>query len=295
MKWLQLATSALKKAGFSDEEIKTGLENLDSDIEDTVANTKLGAIFTADEAKGNDSIFGEVKNTAKAEALNGVDTHFKDVEDALSAEQKAAYLALGKDTYKKAKFLAGALKESLKAKPTGDPNFDDLKANYDALNAKLTTEYVPKNQYEEVTTKYSKARKDLIYGELISEALPLIKDKSKVEGNKHFKRNFIADVEELLERGIGKDGAKVKGFIDHETGQIMRSDSPQQPLMIGTQVLTIKDLAPHVVEFGDYNKGFTPTPVGSVIVTGEEGKGGDGKGQSLASRRMAAEMAAEAK
>lgn len=292
MKWLQLAQSALKKVGFSDEEIKTGLENLDSDIEDTVANAKLGAIFTADEAKGNDSIFGDVKKTAKAEALNGVDAHFKDVEGSLSAEQKTAYAALGNNTYEKAKFLAGALKTALTVKPTGDPNFDDLKRNYDDLNAKLATDYVAKTQFDEVSTKYGKARKDLVYGDLISKAIPLIKDEGKVKGNRHFKKNFIDDVEALLAQGIGKEGAKVKGFIDVETGKVMRSDSPEQPLMIGSQVITVEDLAPYVVEYGEYNKGFTAPVAGVVTVTGDGNNKDGNKGQSIASQRMAADIQA---
>ncbi len=109
----------------------------------------------------------------------------------------------------------------------------------------------------------------------------MIKDDSK-KSNRHFEKNFIDDVEALLEKGIGKDGARVSGTIDYETGKIMRKDSPEQPLAINGTVLTLEDLVPMVAEFGEWNKGYTPPPVDPIIVTGN---GSANKGVSIATAR----------
>lgn len=281
MTWKEIAKRAFKKAGFSDTEIEAGLSDLETDVEDTVANKRLSAIFTADEAKGNDSIFKDVKNAAKAEALNSIDAEFKIVEDSLTTEQKAAYAAFGNNTYEKTKYLTALLKEAI-TKPSGDPNFDDLKKSYETLKGQVSTDYVPKADFEAANSKYSNARKELVHGKIINVAANVVKDETKRSG-RHFAKNFIEDAEALLSSGIGKGDTKVKGFIDYDSGKIMRADSPDQPLLINGSVVGIDELVPMVAEFGEWNKGYTPPPADPIVIR-TEGGGKEGK-LSIASQR----------
>lgn len=266
MKWNEIFTKAGKKLGFSDAEITAGLANMDGDVEDDVANKRLTSIFTADEARGNDAIFGEIKKKFKAETLNPIDTEIKTVEEALSAEQKAAYAALGDNTYEKVKFLAKVAKESL-TKPSGDANYDTLKATYDNLTSALSTDYVKKSDHEELSNKLVESRKKYLHSELISSARKIIKNDVK-KSSKHFTGNFISDVEELLSSGIGKE--KVKGVFDYETGKIMRQDSPDQPLMIGTEVATIEAIAKLAADFGEYDKDYSAPPADPISIPGQD-------------------------
>lgn len=241
--------------GFSDAEITAGLADLTVDVEDTVATKKLQAIYTADEAKGSDAIFGDIKKTAKAQALNPIDEEFKLIEELLSPEEKAAYVAAGANTYEKQKIVNKAFKEA-KTKSSGDPNFDALKTQFTELQGKLTSDYVEKGKYDAATEKLIKAQQDNLNFKVITSALNEVKDEGKKK-DKHFQNNFLSDFRELVEvTGVGPQ--KIKGKIDYETGKIMRADNPEQPLMIGADLITVESVIPLVAS--SYNTGFTPPP-----------------------------------
>ena len=294
MKWKEIFIAGCKKMGFNETEINAGLADLEGDVADDVATAKLKAIFTADEAKGNDSIFKEVKDKTKAEALNAIDDEFKKVEDALTADQKKAYTALGANTYEKNKYLMGVLKEKLTEKtPTGDVNFDTLKASYDELKGSLDTNYVKKEEHDALSSRYNDSRKELVHSKVLNTAMQVVKSEDKKK-DRHFSRNFLTDMDEFLKSGIGKD--KKKAFINYETGQVMREDSPEQPMMIGSDVLTLDKLVPLVAEFGEYNKGFTPPPTDPIRTRGAGGNNEPGdKPVPEAVRRMAERLEEQGK
>ena len=263
MKWQTIIENALKKAGFKDDEIKSGIENLEGDIEDDIANSRLTSIFTADEAKGNDAIFKEVTSKAKAEALNAIDAEFKTVEGSLSVDQKKAYTALGANTYEKNKYLMKVLDEKLKEK-TGDANYETLKSSYEELKSSLESNYVKKEDHDALASKYGNATKENVHSKIMLHATTVVKDPSKQ--GRHFERNFLQDFEDYLGRGVGKEKTKAK--IDYETGKIVRADSPDQPLMLGTEVATFDKIVPLVAEFGEYNKGFKAPSQEQIIIPG---------------------------
>lgn len=288
MLWKQIFIKGLRKAGFTEAEITEGLGNLETDVEDTVANSRLNAIYTADEARGNDAIFKDVKDKTRAEALNPIDTEIKALEEDLTPEQKTAYTALGNNTFEKIKYLTKTTKENLKAAAkTGDVNYDELKASYDKVMGSLETDYVKKGDHETVLNELSDKQKELIYGRALSVARKAIKSDKKDQ--RHFERNFISDVEDVLTNGIitttgGKD--KVKGLLDYKTGKIMRVDSPDQPLMINGEAATIESIVPFAVDHGEYDKDYVPiTPNDSIIIPGS-GAGGKAELSEAAKRNM---------
>ena len=273
-----IAEKALKKLGFTDEQLAAGFADPTFDIEDKIANERLSSVYTADEAKGS-AIFDEVKKTVKAEALNAIDTTLKDVEAEFTPEQKTAYAALGNNTFEKVKFAKGVISE-LKKTSSGDPNYDDLKKQFDTLNSDLTVKYVKKEDYDNITGQLAKTQRSVVDSKIITGALVDVKDAGK-KASKHFQSNFIKDFEEFLSNGVGTE--KVKGMIDPATGSIVRADDPTRPLMIGTEVATIDKLVPLVSAYGKYNEGYTPPPNEIITVPGAE-KGKDQK-LSIAGQR----------
>lgn len=274
-----LAEKALKKMGLTDEQIAAGFADTNYDIEDKVANERLSSIYTADEAKGS-PIFDDVKKVTKAETLNGIDGTLKEIEAEFTPEQKVAYAALGDNTFKKVAFAKGVILE-LKKASTGDPNYDDLKKQFDTLNSDLTAKYVKKEDYETLNSQLAKTQRTVFDSKVITGAMGAVKDASK-KSSKHFQSNFINDFEEFLSNGVGTE--KVKGAIDPATGNIVRADDPTRPLMIGTEVATVEKLVPLVVEYGKYNEGYTP-PASDVIKITGAGANPEEKKLSLAGQR----------
>jgi hypothetical protein len=252
MKRREYLVSLLKKSGHKADEIETFITDLEAEIEDTDANTRLSGLLTAEEAVANDAIYNRVKGRARSEALDPIDTEMAPLEAALPADLKAKYIALGKNSYEKVKFLVNNFQEVLGQK-TGDKNYDDLKATFDDLQGKLTTDYVEKQKYADLEGQLSGIRKENIEGKLIGSARSMIKNEDILK-QRHFNRNFLQDVNDLLTTGIGDK--KVKGVLDYTTGKIMRQDSPDQPLMIGNDLATIEALAAQAVAFGEYDKGY---------------------------------------
>lgn len=276
-----LAEKALKKMGLTDEQIAAGFADTNYDIEDKVANERLSSIYTADEAKGS-PIFDDVKKTTKAEALNAIDQQLKVAENEFTPEQKTAFAALGNNTFEKLKFATGVISELKKsAGRTGDPNYDDLKKQFDALNNDLTAKYVKKEDYETLNSQLAKTQRTVFDSKVITGAMNLVKDASK-KSSKHFQSNFINDFEEFLSNGVGTE--KVKGVIDPATGNIVRADDPTRPLMIGTEVANVEKLLPLVVEYGKYNEGYTPPPSDVIKIPGA-GANPEEKKLSLAGQR----------
>jgi len=252
--------------GFSEAEINKGLEDLEIDVEDTVANSKLTSIFTADEAKGNESIFKDVKSKWMADTLDPIDNEIKVLEKALSPEQKVEYEKLGKNTVQKTKFLAKAVEEALN-KPSSDPNVATLQNALAELKAKQETDFVPKTTHEETSKKLTSAQRKYINSQIVGYAKDAVKDE-KMKKGKRFADNFVADVFEFLEQeGIKVGSEKVKGTIDMDSGKIVRADDPTRPLALAdNSVATLENIIPLVAEYGKYNEGYTPPPATTVVV-----------------------------
>lgn len=260
MKRRSFLETLIKKAGLlTDEELKAVLEDQDGELDDGKANAVLAALLTADEAIGNDAIFSKVKGKHRAEALDPIDNMLKEFEGELTAAQKAEYARLGKDTHKRYQFMLKAFKEQ--KTPTGNANYDELKADYDRLKTQLETDYVAKSELEQSQSKVSEKQRALAHAQILLSAIKSGKLKD-VSADRHFERNFIADAQELLDKGIGDK--KQKGVIDYETGRIMRADSPDQPLLIGGEAATLATLADLTMTAYDYVKKGEPSPAGSI-------------------------------
>ncbi|WP_234734792.1 hypothetical protein [Tellurirhabdus bombi] len=239
------------KAGLTDQEFADFMKDPDADFADEQANKALELVMTADEAVGNDVVFGRAKGKAKAEALDPIDGMLKKYEPKLSATQKTAYTKLGTDSYKKYQFILDAFSEA--DTKTGDKNFDDLQADFNALKKKIDDgDYVDKSEIATHQTAAQAARQDAAHVSLLNRAIRSGKLRD-VSTDRHFERNFVADAQDLLSnKGIGDK--KVKGVIDYSTGKIMRADSPDQPLMIGSNAATLADLAELTITSYDWAK-----------------------------------------
>ncbi|GAA4464166.1 hypothetical protein GCM10023189_43090 [Nibrella saemangeumensis] len=236
---------------LSDAELTELLNDLDGEVDDEKAEKIIAALMTADEAAGNDAVFSKIKGRAKAEALDGVDKILKNYEGKLTPEAKAEYAKLGADSYKKYNFLLKHFDELGTKK--GDANYEDLKAEFDALKSKIETDYVAKSEYETVKGQVTARQQDATNTRLLIAAIKSGKLKD-VSGDRHFERNFLADAQEVLEGGL-KDGSKtIKVVIDHETGKLMRADSPEQPALIGGRAATLVDLAEQTITRFDWAK-----------------------------------------
>lgn len=154
--------------------------------------------------------------------------------------------------------------------PTGDANYDTLKADYEALKGDIESKYVEKEKYETANTRATNALKGNFKTKLSVAAAKKLGDSANV---RHFEDNFFNDALDLVQNeGIGK--TKVKGVIDYETGKIMRADSPDQPLLFDGKVVTLADVADLTIERFEYKTPVSnPAPTGVITTkTGNEVK-----------------------
>ncbi|WP_028664421.1 hypothetical protein [Runella zeae] len=252
------------KSGLDQTELDDILNNLDGDeIDDIKADAAIKAVYTSDEALGNDDLFKKVTSKAKAEALNPIDTILKAFESKLKAEEKAEYNKLD-TSHKKYNYMLKVFAE--RETPTGDANYDSLKSEYETLKSDVDTKYVKKEDYETVSQKATKAMQGAFKTKLSIAAAKKIGDAANA---RHFEENFFNDASELVATtGIGK--SKVKGVIDYETGKIMRADSPDQPIMLDGKVVTIADLADLTIEHFEYKAPVSnPASAGRIVITGQ--------------------------
>lgn len=277
MKRRAFLEKALKKFGFTDDQIKDFIEKLDDDYSDDDAAKALASLLTADEAKGNDEIFKDVKKRTKAEALDPIDKLLKGYESKLTPEQKVEYAKFGEnESHKKYQFMLKTFDEA--GSKTGDKNYDDLKGDYDKLKGQLTTDYVAKADHETVVGKLSARDREIIDVKLINAAIRSGKLKD-TSSERHFERNFAADAQDLLNTGLGEK--KIKGVYNPETGQVMRVDSPDQPVLIDNKAVTLNDLAVMTITGYGYEKRSDTPPVNPVPVPVPPGQGGKVKNAAL--------------
>lgn len=285
MKKRAFLEKALKKFGFTDDQVKDFIEKLEEEYSDDDAAKALASLMTADEAKGNDEIFKDVKKRTKGEALGAIDALLKQYEPKLTAEQKTEYAKFGAtDTDKKYQFILKAFADA--DTKTGDKNYDDLKTDFDNLKTSLANEYIKKADHDIVAGQLTAREKELLGVQILNHAIRSGRLKD-VSSDRHFERNFITDAEELLSTGIGEK--KVKGFIDATTGKVMRTDSPEQPLLVDNKPVLISDLANLTITAYGYEKKSDQTPQNTVQVpAGPQSQ----KGSNAALAQMLAEEAA---
>ncbi|GAB3272789.1 hypothetical protein GCM10027347_44660 [Larkinella harenae] len=269
----------MKKSGhLTDDQITKLFENLDEEHPDEDATKLLASLLTADEAVGNDVIFKTVKGRAKAEALDPIDAMLKTFVPKLSADQKKEYDKFGaNDSHKKYAFMLKAFDEL--GTKSGDKNYNDLQQEFTDLKTKIQNgDYVEKSVYETEKSAATTARQQAVHMSLLAKAIRNGKLRD-VTSDRHFERNFVADAEELLKNGVGEK--KLKGVIDYATGQIMRADSTEQPLLVDGKSVTLDTLADLTITQYDWAKKSDPTPKGGVITADDSAKAG----MSAAQRR----------
>ena len=255
------------KTGLDQTEIDEILNDLEGDIDDAKADGAIKSVYTGDEALGNDTLFQKAIGKGKAEALNPIDTMLKTFESKLKVDEKTAYGKLD-TSHKKYQFMLKSFSE--RETPTGDANYDTLKTEFETLKGDVDTKYVKREDHEAVVLKASNAQKQSFKTRLAIAAGKKLGDSANV---RHFEDNFFNDALDLVQSvGIGK--SKVKGVIDFETGKIMKADSPDQPLLHDSKVLTIADIADMAIEAYEYKPPVSaPAPVGVVkLPTGSSDK-----------------------
>jgi len=268
----------LKKGGLTDAEITDALTDIDTgQIDDTRAGEIQAVLLTEDEAAASDKITTRVKQTAKAEVLDGVDAILRVYEPKLTTAQKTDYTKLGKDTNKKAQFLLKAFDD--KGTLTGDDQAAALQAELDELR----TSTVPKGDYENVSAQVSVAQRRATHADMIVAARlnPRLRD---VNADRHFKTNLIADAEALLAEGLPvTDKLKVKGMIDYATGELRKAEKPDEPILLNGRKATVNDLVTHTIAAESYGWGKSSDVPGSTVITTEVNAGGN-KTMSRAAR-----------
>ncbi|MBN8824443.1 MULTISPECIES: hypothetical protein [unclassified Spirosoma] len=267
MKRRAFLETALKKYGLTAEQAKEFIEKLEDEYDDNEAAKVLASLMTADEAKGNDDIFKDVKKRVKAEALDPIDNMLKTYESKLSDAQKTEYAKFGpNDSHKKYLFILKAFDEA--GTKTGDKNYDDLKGEYDALKGQLGTDYIKKTDHDTVLGRLSQRETELTNVQLLNKAVRSGKLRD-TSGDRHFERNFISDAHDLITQ-VGIGDKKLKGVIGAD-GKIMRADSPEQPLLLDGKAVDLAMLADLTITAYDYGKKSDPTSKDTVkIPTGAD-------------------------
>lgn len=270
MKRRSFLEKLLKKTGqFTDEQIADIIDKADEEYPDADAEKVLALLMTEDEAVGSDSVFGKIKGKAKAEVLDPIDAMLKPFEVKLSPEQKTEYGKLGKDSHKKYQFMLKTFDEL--GTNTGDKNYDDLKTEFDGLKSRLTTDYVPKADYDNAQSRISQREQELVNRSIINAAIRN-KRLRDTTGNKHFEGNFVTDAMDLLSSGLGEK--KVKGVYNAELGKVMRADSPDQPLLLDGKAVTLDTLADLTITGSDWEKKTDANPSGDIRIPAPAPVGG---------------------
>lgn len=267
MKAKDFLVALLRKAGKeTSEKYKPALDAIaDVDIEDDAANEALDSLMNDAEAEANTELWKKVKTATKAEVLDGIDAVLKEKESLLSAEQKTQLTKLGKDTNKRYQFMLKTFSERNTA--SGDANADDLQTQVEAaISGRIDAgDLVKKADFDTVNGKVIKAQTEALNQRILNKAAkhPKLRD---VSADRHFERNFISDLNDLLGEGLGTK--KIKGMIDPETGLIVQKDNAEQGIVLDGKRIGIDEVVGLVVETHYAKNSDTATGSGVVTVNG---------------------------
>lgn len=264
MKAKDFLVALLRKAGKdTSEKYKAAIEAIpDVDIEDEAANETLDSLMNDAEAEANTELWKKVKTSTKAEVLDGIDAVLKEHEAKLTAEQKTQLTKLGKDTNKRYQYMLKTFSERNTA--TGDANADDLQTQVEALiNGRIESgELVKKADYEALSNTAKAAQTEALHQRIFNKAVKHPKLSKDAMSDRHFERNFIADLNELLSEGIGTK--KIKGVIDPATGLITQKDNTEQGIVLDGKRIGIDEVVGLVVE-QHYAKNSEPAAGSGVV------------------------------
>lgn len=268
MKAKEFLVALLRKAGKeTSEKYKTMLDAIaEVEIDDEAANEALDSLMNDAEAEANTELWKKVKTSTKAEVLDGIDAVLKDHEGKLSAEQKTQLGKLGKDTNKRYQYMLKTFSE--RNTTAGDTNADDLQTQVQGvIDSKLASgELVKKADFETISAKSRTAQMNALNQQILSKAIRHPKLSQATSADRHFERNFLADLNETLSEGLGSK--KIKAMIDPETGAIVQKDNAEQGIVLDGKRISIDEVVGLVVE-QHYAKNSEPAAgSGTVTVNG---------------------------
>lgn len=269
----------LEKSGAFNAEkhskIITALNEISDDLDDADVSTLTQSFVTIAEAQSHPEVKSKLKDVFKRELkpefLDPIDAELKLSEHRLSGKAKEEYSQLD-TTYKRLKYLQKFLSEN----PGGDGSA-----------AKATTEelqriqelirnggYIPKAEFEKVSSKVSAAQQGKTMAELFSLSVPkMSKDKLK---DPYVKEDFNSRFGRLL--------TKNGWVIDHEAGEVRKASDPDTAVLVegSTDKMTLEHLPD--AYFKSFEDWAQKSDGGNADEMEVERKGGGSQANSVAER-----------
>lgn len=274
-----LVKKYLEKSGsFKEEkhkELVEKLNELDGDLDDDDVKVLSEAFITTAEAAAHPEVKKTLKETfrkeLKSEFLDPVDTELKPYEALLDEKTREDY-AKADTSYKKLKLITGFL--SKRGSGDGKDAESYRKKLEEVLKQIETKEYIPKADFEKISSQVSTALEGKTMALLFAKSVPKM-SKGRL-ADKMVNEDFETRTQKLL---------KKRGWvINHETGEVRKASDPEEAVFVegSSEKMTLEDLPE--AYFKEYDDWMAKSDGGKADEYEVERQGGNSNADSTAEK-----------